>query len=66
MAETVSHEQKTLPRFRTGGYGAMVESEAGQYVRVNDVQALLFALRAFLPDAEKHMATTLLNALGGE
>lgn len=43
-ADPVAAVAKTftlMPRYRTGGYGAMVESEHGQWVKAKDVEDLL-------------------------
>ena len=42
-----------LPRYRPAGYGAMVESDEGQYVHTSDVEAVLRDLEPHLIDKLK-------------
>lgn len=41
-----------IPRYRVGGYGAMVESELGTWVRVEDVFRLARQLAARIVEEE--------------
>ena len=49
MADTT----KPLPRYRPAGYGAMVESDEGQYVHAADVEAVLRELQPHILDRQK-------------
>jgi len=50
---TIAEQKHIMQRFRAGGYGAMVESETGSYVRFDDplvmaAPELLAALKAMV------------------
>ncbi len=53
-----------LTRYRGGGYGAMVESETGSYVRVDDVRELLELLHAFAVNEDKPLVRHVIGLLG--
>ncbi len=59
--EIVTHP---LQRYRSGGYGAMVESETGSYVRVDDVRELLELLETFVVGSDKPLVRHVIGLLG--
>jgi hypothetical protein len=62
----MANEIVTQPvqRYRGGGYGAMVESEIGGYVRVDDVRELLELLHAFAVNEDKPLVKHVIGLLG--
>jgi hypothetical protein len=55
---------RPIQRYRAGGYGAMVESETGTYVRVDDVKELLDLLHTFAVREDKPLVKHLIGLLG--
>lgn len=53
----------TLARYRTGGYGAMVETATGPYVRVDDMRELLQTLEIFAVAEDKPLVAHLIQLL---